>query len=68
MSKDGPSKLDDPQFRTERARKAAIASNTGAGVIRRFLNALDDLTDEQVETVRRALPPVGPANARETAA
>lgn len=50
------SKLD-PEFRTERARKAAEASNGAKGVITRFLRVLPDLTPEQVEIIRRALPP-----------
>ncbi|MQA01739.1 MAG: hypothetical protein GEV07_03065 [Streptosporangiales bacterium] len=50
--------LADPEFRTERARKAAVASNGAKGVITRFLGKLPELTDEQIETVRRALPPV----------
>jgi hypothetical protein len=49
--------LADPHFRTERARRAAAASNSGKGAITRFLRALPELTDEQIETVRRALPP-----------
>jgi hypothetical protein len=47
----------DPEFRKARARKAAAASNSGDGVITRLLNKLGELTPEQIETVRRALPP-----------
>lgn len=49
-------KAADPKFRTERARKAARASWTAGAVINRFLAKLDELTPEQIETVRRALP------------
>lgn len=48
----------DPEFRTERARLAAQRSNGAAGTITRFLRALPELTPEQIEVVRRALPPV----------
>lgn len=48
----------DPAFRTERARRAAAQGNGAKGVITRFLRALPDLTPEQIETVRRALPPI----------
>jgi hypothetical protein len=47
----------DPEFRTRRAQLAAEASNGAKGAITRFLRALPELTDEQIETVRRALPP-----------
>ncbi len=49
------SKLHDPRFRSERARRAAQASNTGQGVVTRLLHALDTLSDEQRATIRRAL-------------
>lgn len=51
-------KLADPDFRTERARRASAKGNGAAGVITRFLRVLPELTPEQIETVRRALPPV----------
>lgn len=49
--------ITDPAFRTERARNAAAASNGVQGTITRFLRALPELSDEQIETIRRALPP-----------
>ena len=57
-------KLADPEVRIARARRAAQASHTGAGTVRRFLNHLDELTPEQIETVRRALPPAWDEDAR----
>jgi hypothetical protein len=51
-------KLADPQFRTQRARRAGKASQSAAAHITRFLAKLPELTPEQIETVRRALPPV----------
>lgn len=49
-----------PEFRTERARRAAAASNGAPGVITRFLKALaeGEFSDAQLDIVRRALPPV----------
>jgi len=51
-------KLADPEFRTQRARRAGKASQTAAAHITRFLAKLPELTPEQIETIRRALPPV----------
>lgn len=51
-------KVADPAFRTERARKAALASHKSAALVTRFVKALPKLTPEQIETIRRALPPV----------
>lgn len=50
--------ITDPEFRTERARRAGRVSQSAAGLITRFVNAIPTLTPEQIETVRRALPPV----------
>jgi hypothetical protein len=46
-----------PEFRTARARKAAAASHGAAGAISRFLRALPELSPEQIDVIRRALPP-----------
>jgi hypothetical protein len=51
----------DPVFRTQRARAAAEASISAKGVITRFLRALPELSDEQIEMIRQALPPQGAA-------
>lgn len=50
----------DPEFRTERARKASAAGNGAKGVITRFLRLLEaqEFTDTQIDIIRRALPPV----------
>jgi hypothetical protein len=54
-------KLADPEFRTERARTAGLASQSAAGKISRFVAALQrgEFTDAQLDIVRRALPAVG---------
>lgn len=49
-------KLADPDFRTERARRAARSKAT-RDAIGNFVSRIPDLTPEQIETVRRALPP-----------
>ncbi len=46
------------QFRTQRARDLAQRDPAAGEVIARFVAALKPLTDEQAETIRRALPPV----------
>jgi hypothetical protein len=53
-------KLADPEFRTERARAAGLASQSAAGKISRFVAALQrgEFSDEQIGIVRNALPPV----------
>jgi hypothetical protein len=48
-------KEDDPEFRRERARRAAVASHSTDAVLRRFVRRIPDLTPEQIDTVRRAL-------------
>ncbi len=55
-------KLANPEFRTERARQAGRASHGAAGKISRFVAALTrgEFTAEQLDIVRRALPPVTP--------
>jgi hypothetical protein len=54
-------KLADPQWRHERARKAASASHSLDSYVKRVHARRDELTPELVELLREALPPVGAA-------
>lgn len=49
--------IDDPEFRTARARLAGQAAQSTAALIKRLVARMPELTDKQVETIRRALPP-----------
>ena len=51
------SKLDDPQWRHERARKAANARTTTDAHIRALVEAAPPLTPEQIDKLRALLPP-----------
>jgi hypothetical protein len=46
------------EFRTDRARRIAGQSGAAADVIQRYLERLNGLNARQVETIRRALPPL----------
>ncbi len=47
----------DPEYRRERAREAARESHR-SGAVTRLIHALPHLTDEQIQRIRDALPPV----------
>lgn len=51
-------KLADPEFRRERARKAAAAVHSIDAKIRAVVESAPMLSPEQVDRIRRALPPV----------
>jgi hypothetical protein len=50
----------DPEFRTRRAKLASVAGHGAKGTLTRFLALLPEMTDEQIDTIRRALPPRTP--------
>ena len=45
----------DPAFRRERARQAALASHSTDALVRRFVRRVHELTPDQVAEVRKAL-------------
>jgi hypothetical protein len=47
-----PSKLDDPAWRAERARKASAAANTPEAAINRLARHVNDMTPDQKARVR----------------
>jgi hypothetical protein len=51
-------KLADPNFRRERARKAGLARHGVDAQIRALTASAPQLTADQVEALRRLLPPV----------
>lgn len=50
-------KLADPEFRRERARKAATARTSTEAHIRALVDAAPRLTPEQADRLRSLLPP-----------
>ena len=52
-------KLASPEWRRERARKAAAASNSVDSRIDSIVRRAGKLTPEQIERLRALLPPVG---------
>lgn len=47
-----------PEVRRERARKGGLAKNSLDAYVKRIVDRAPELTDEQVEKIRRALRPV----------
>jgi hypothetical protein len=47
----------DPEFRSERARIAGIAAQTGPAIVKRFLSAVEAgrLSEQDIDQVRQAL-------------
>lgn len=48
-------RLADPEFRFQRASRAGQAART-AGAVTRILRVMGELSPEQIETIRAALP------------
>lgn len=61
-------KLADPEFRRERARKAAKARTTPDAHIQALVDSAPSLTAEQAERLRSLLPPADDADGGEQAA
>ena len=59
-----PGKLDDPEFRRERARNAARARTTPSAHVRAIVARAWELTPEDIAELRAILPPVSGAVAR----